>query len=139
MELYSPRSGVFDDEPNGVEMALDIERQAPLPPRTTGADALAAVMCSVLRRLDDANAEQLVGMAPPELKPILQTCPIHPFAAGAPAGNVIEMVAAHLALDVTRAEKTIAVVLEALLERLPLDAAARLVQMLPLEIRHAWA
>lgn len=137
MELDPASTNVLEPQPSGVvEIAKDIEEHAGLPTHTTGADALQAVMCAFARGLDDEKLREVVAALPPDLRPLLQTCPVHRGEVEAVQGeDVSKSVAEHLGMDVRDAQRTAAVVFEAILQRIPLDTADRIVQMLPADVR----
>jgi uncharacterized protein (DUF2267 family) len=137
MEVDTSLGNALEEEPSGLsEIARDIEQHAPLRDPETGSDALTAVLCSLSRTLDIAEVLELVELLPSDLRPLMQACPIHREEdPGATSADVVERIGAHLGMDAGDAERTAAVVLEAILERIPLDAAERLAQMLPPELR----
>jgi uncharacterized protein (DUF2267 family) len=136
MEVDSSLEDALEEEPSGLsEIARDIEQHAPLRDPETGSDALTAVLCSLSQTLVIADVLELVELLPSDLRPLLQACPIHPDERGGADADVVERIGAHLGMDVRDAERTAAVVLEAILERLPLDAAERLAEMLPPELQ----
>jgi uncharacterized protein (DUF2267 family) len=127
---------VLEGEPTEIaELAHDVEQHAPLPPNTTGSDAVIAVLCAISQRLDGV-ADELSELLPPDLGSLVQRCPAHPIDTGTSNLSVTEQVAAHLGMDARAAKRTAAVVLEVILQRLPLDAARRLAELLPEDVRH---
>lgn len=138
MAIDPSLQNALEPEPSGLtEIARDIEQHAPVRPPLTGSDALTAVLCSISQGLDAAELRELADLLPPDFRGSLQACPVHKEGNERLTANtdLVERVAGHLGMDVGDAERTTAVVLEAILQRLPSDAAEQFARMLPPDLR----
>lgn len=126
----------LEPEPTALsEISNDIEQHAPIQAPQRGIDALTAVLCAVSSRLDATQFAELTELLPQDFRSVLDACSVEQDRTLGGL-STIDRIAQELDIPSSDADWTASVVLEALMERLPLAASERLAELLPTELRH---
>lgn len=126
----------LESEPTALsEIGNDIEQHAPIEAPQTGVDALTAVLCAMSSRLDPTQFAELMELLPQDFRSVLDACSVERDRTLGGL-STIDRIAQELDMPSSDADWTASVVLEALMERLPLAASERLADLLPTELRH---
>jgi uncharacterized protein (DUF2267 family) len=132
--LGAPRETAAD------EMFDEIVASGELPLGIDAREAASAVLCTLLGRLDLAQARRVLDALGPEVEQAIGTCPIHGggTAERFAADDLVRRVGEHLQLAPDAVEPLTASVLHAVRRQLPPQVAALVENQLPRAMRDLW-
>lgn len=130
--MEGTREGEFEPE---EAFADEVRRAVPDPARAE--DAVAAVLCSLARRMTPDGARDVAGRLPLRLRRLVAACPLHRDAVAGRGGDLVHDVAAHLGVPPGEAADVARAVLHAA-RRLAGGSAAEVERALPPDVRRLW-
>lgn len=132
--LGSPREGSAED------FLRAIGESGALPPGVELEEAVSAVLCALLARLDLEQARLVLDALPPLVVARVGRCPIHGGAVGEvfDSETLVRRVAEHLQIGEDSAEPLAAVVFRALRAQLPPRPNEAVENQLPRDLRDLW-
>ena len=122
------------------ELLGDIPRRVRLPLEVTPADALSAVLCTLMQHVSGAETRHLLDALPPRLRPPLERCARHRAVEPSHFGRdeMLRRVAAHLQVSRGDAEDITAAVMMAIGLRVRPEGLEQLGGRLSAELRDLW-
>jgi uncharacterized protein (DUF2267 family) len=123
-----------------AELLGDIPRRVRLPPNVTPADALSAILCTLMQHVSGAETRHLLEALPATSRPALERCPRHRHLEPSRFGReaMLQRVAEHLDVSRGDAEDITAAVMMAIGLRVRPEAVHDLTERLPYELRDLW-
>lgn len=137
-----PFEGTFDQtrQRAAAELYEDVELSGTLPDGVTAQEAVAAVLCTVSRRIARGESEQLRSELPPDLIAVLEPCMGHRAEAPEVFGRdeFFHRVAQHLDTSVGQAAAIVRHVFAALQANYPSREVDDVESQLPADLKALW-
>jgi uncharacterized protein (DUF2267 family) len=119
----------------------ELEARGVLPSNVSSDDAATAVMCALAQRLTTGETHRMLLAMPDALRPFFVPCAEH--RAGVPPARfdrteLLDAVAAHLAVTPAQAEWICRAVFRAVRAQLPEEHTRHVAQQLPAELKALW-